>query len=289
MKTFLLLLMPACFALLTGACDRSPPTTDGSSKRVVALSPAVAIILSDLGDEQSIVGRHGFDLVLNPELPVCGDQTGINYERLLAINPTHVITEWGAGGPPEQLKKLCADRFWKLHDSTLRSPEDIEREVTLLGEFVGVDRRAVSDTQRRIRSAWAQEESLATAGRVLMLADVAQPAALGPGSFHHEILLRIGCVPALTDGGPYQYLSLEQVKDINPDVIVLVLPRAPMEPDRPLSGDELIKVLGRIGELELDCVRNRRVVLIDDPGALTPSTAMIGFAEELKTFLRDAK
>jgi hypothetical protein len=36
-------------------------------------------------------------------------------------------------------------------------------------------------------------------------------------------------------------------------------------------------------------VRNRRVVLIDDPGALTPSTAMIGFAEELKTFLRDAK
>jgi len=286
MRITMVMIILLCFMLLTPGCDRAPTPSSAGSARVVALSPAVAIMLKDLGVEGDIVGRHGFDLVLKPELPVCGDQTGINYERLLSISPTHIITEWGTGGPPDQLKKLCEQRAWKLHDATLRSPDDITREIATLGEFVGADRTQVNAIIERVQQAWSRDDSLAAKGRVLMLADVAQPAALGPGSFHHEILLRIGCVPALIDGGPYQYLSLERVKAINPDVIVLVLPRAPMEPDRQTTPSELVNALGRIAELQLECVARHKVTLIDDPGALTPSTAMIGFAEELKAFLR---
>lgn len=272
------------FAVL--ACQRSESSATASQQRIVALSPAVAIILRELGREQAIVGRHGFDLVLNPNLPVCGDQTGINYERLLALNPSHIVTEWGLGGPPEQLKKLSEQRGWRLHDSTLRTPNDIVREVAALGTFVGVENENVAKILNCIESAWTRDDALASKGRVLLLADIAQPAALGPGSFHYDILGRIGVTHAIEDGGPYQHLPLERIATIDPDVIVMVLPRAPMEPTRELSDVELIRALGRIGELDIAAVRNRRVLLIDDPGALTPSTAMIGFTERIKTYLR---
>lgn len=44
-------------------------------------------------------------------------------------------------------------------------------------------------------------------------------------------------------------------------------------------------MLGRIGTLDIPAVRAGRLALIDDPLSLTPSSAMIGFANELAGIL----
>src|SRR5688572_2242849 len=83
------------------ACDRSAPapgpaTADRAGPpRVVALSPGLAVTMRDLGLGDLLAGRHGFDAWSDPALPVCGDQSGLDYERLLAVRPTHILVQWG--------------------------------------------------------------------------------------------------------------------------------------------------------------------------------------------------
>ncbi|MFZ4575470.1 MAG: ABC transporter substrate-binding protein, partial [Phycisphaerales bacterium] len=270
---------------LTGCKRRKDPASDGP--RVVALSPAVAVMLRDLGLADRVVGRHGYDMVLPETLPVCGNQLGIDYERLIGAKPTHVITEWGASGPPERLVTLAAERGWKLHDSSMRTLADIRRECEEIERFVRGGPERSPELIARMNNAWSkQDKELARVGRVLMLAEIAPPAALGPGSFHFEILASLGGVPAITDGGPYQSLTLEQIAVMKPDAVVLVLPRAPGEPS--LCGDAAAarRALGKIAELDVPAVTKSRYALLDDPLAQTPSTAMIGFSDELHALLK---
>src|SRR5689334_23210000 len=73
----------------------SPPNepAPSSSPRVVALSPAVARTMRDLGLGKYLVGRHGFDQWSAQSLPVCGDQNGIDYETLVRARPTQVFLQ----------------------------------------------------------------------------------------------------------------------------------------------------------------------------------------------------
>lgn len=270
--------------LIAGCRRKSKVAPKGP--RVVALSPAVAIMLRDLDLAGVVVGRHGYDMVLPESLPVCGNQLGVDYERLIEADPTHVVTEWGASGPPEKLRVLAAERGWKLHDASMRTLADIRREVESLERFVTGNAVKSSELISRMDAAWSrQDRELAKAGRVLMLAEMAPPAALGPGSFHYEILASLGGASAITEGGPYQSLTLEQISLLKPDAIVLVLPRAPKDPSLEGDAEAVRRALGKIAELEVPAVRDGRVALIDDPLAQTPSTAMIAFSDRLHGLL----
>ena len=74
------------------------------------LSPALAVIVRDLGLEANIVARHGFDIVLDKSIPVAGDQSGLDYEILLTAKPTHVLLEWGQREIPRRLGELMVER-----------------------------------------------------------------------------------------------------------------------------------------------------------------------------------
>ena len=62
--------------------QRAPAAIDepGSEQppRIVVLSPALGVMLTDLGLAGHVVGRHGWDTLLDQSLPVCGDQTGLD-------------------------------------------------------------------------------------------------------------------------------------------------------------------------------------------------------------------
>ncbi len=292
----------AGIAGLLGACGRGPAKqaseTDGSSSgakglRIAAISPALAITLRDLGLADRIVGRHAWDMVLDRRVPIVGDQSALDYEALLATDPTHVMIEWGARPVPDRLTEMTRERGWRTRSWSLLTYAQVRASFEEIASFLvegqpeDEGRRLIAtaaELTTRLDGACAPRASAARAGKVMLLHSVAPPAALGPGSFHHEIMERLGGRSALTSGGAYAQLHMEDVLRLAPDSIVLIEPRESGgaaarkgAPDWPT----MERKLGAIASLQIPAVRERRVALIDDPLCLTPSSAMIGFAREL--------
>lgn len=277
--TVLVAMLWAALGMNSG-CDRRPAPVTQPGPRIVALSPAIGIILTDLGLGKAIVGRHGYDTFLPAELPTCGDQGGVDYERLIKLSPTHVFTQWGKREYPDKLRRLASERGWKLVDCDLTSLEDIRAGTREIDAVMGGGPQGSASLhalEARMEAAWAHRDGFERVGRVLLLAAVANPpAAFGPGSCHHEILVRLGATPAIGAGAPYISLDAEDLIRLAPDAIVAIVPRgagsAPTSPQDALAPLKL---------LNLPAVRSGRLALIDDPAAQIPATSMIGFAEEL--------
>lgn len=268
-----------------GEARERPATPAADGPRIVALSPALAIILRDLGLADRIVGRHGYDFVLDKAIPVCGDQAGLDYENLLRARPTHIVLEWGSRELPPRLGALAQERGWRIANYAMLTLDDVVRATEGLSAMFGVESPAVVS---RMREAWtARPGRYAAAGRILMLEAIDPPAALGPGSFHHQILERLGAAFAITEGRPFMVLDAEEVQRLAPDAVIIFAPR-PMgaEPGPTPSAEELRERLGRIGRLDVPAVRNSRIAVIDDPLCLTPSTALLGVTEELEQVLQ---
>lgn len=297
----------ACLALVACAaivgCGSEPPgqsgqsgdrDASGESPRIVALSPAIAIILRDVGAGDRVVGRHAWDMVLDPALPVCGDQTGIDFEQLIEVRPTHILTQWGERALPGRLTELADARGWAIDDHRLLTLADVIETCNELDRAFG--RRADAEEagengerpprellgDRLVRTIAEHRRDRASLGPVLLLHGSEPPTALGPGSFHHEILVELGATPAISDGAAYMTLDLEAVAELSPGVIVLIQPREVGSPDPGDAGwAGLERRLGGIPRLDIPAVRGRRVVLIDEPLALIPSSSLIGFARDL--------
>ncbi|MEM7623141.1 MAG: hypothetical protein AAF235_08035 [Planctomycetota bacterium] len=314
-------------AMLVAACSpEAKPAADSGSAgansgrqdlRLVVLSPAIGVIARDIGLEDAIVGRHDFDFVLADSVPKVGDQTAIDYEALLATRPTHVITQWGSRDLPPRLVDLADQRGFKLIDYELLTLDHIaEVADDLFLDFVQPPGRAgfqpgTSDDitprfidpaeafgralpSERMARAWRQRgDGFADLGRVLLLGSVDPPAVLGPGSFHHQVLVRIGGTPAVESGSPWMELDAEDVLRLAPDAVVLVAPRS-MGANSPAAGaamssddgaERLEARFGIIARLGVPASSSGRLAVIDDPLSLLPSTSMIRFADDLAAVL----
>ncbi len=275
----LLALTPGCGSDAESGADRTPGGAGGHSNgavRLAVLSPALTITLDDLGLRDRIVGRHGFDLLLEDEVPVVGNELGLDYEALIGVEPTHVLLETNERGIPPRLVSLAEARRWliltiPLHESVDQIRAGVERLVEVLPREV--DPEAAEELRREMDRAWREREGLAARlGETLPLVGIDPPGALGPGSFHADLLGRLGAEPVPRDGAMFIRMSAEDVVRLDPDSIILFLPGA--QPD----GEGAIGVLGRIG---LRAVEEGRVLLITHPHCLTPSTAMIEVADEI--------
>ncbi len=278
-----------CCAAITiiAACarhpDADPQPVHPDTPRIVALSPAVAITLRDMGYEPWIVGRHGWDLALDPALPVCGDQLGIDYEALVRAAPTHVFVQWGSRDLPGRLSTLADERGWRVHDEQLLTLDEVVAFAPLARDLLG-EPPASGRTAEEIRAALEPSPVVADARvSILLLIPGDEPAALGPGSAHHDLLVRLGGRSALApDAGAYARLHAEDLVALGPDAIVVFDPGARgSTPSDPLDTARAIESLGWIADLRLPAVERGRVALIDDPLCLTPSTALVGVADAL--------
>lgn len=292
-------------ACALAGCSRAPSgqsvpdglSVDPRPLRLIAHSPAIAITLGDLGLTSAIVGRHAWDMSLDPALPIVGDQSSLDYEALIALRPTHILLEWGVREPPPRLLSMAADHNWLVKSWSLLSHAQVRASFDEFAAFIAphdatLKARAASLTSDLDR-ACAPLAVAPRAGRLLLLASTSPPAALGPGSFHHEILTTLGATTATPTGAAYIQLQLEDLIALNPDGIVLVQPAnpRPATPAQPTSAattddwGRITSQLGAIASLSIPAVTRRRVALIEDPFALTPSSAMIGFARTLGTIL----
>jgi ABC-type Fe3+-hydroxamate transport system substrate-binding protein len=298
-----------------------PPATVPTHPRVAALAPGISQILRDLGVGDLIVARHAFDKWTDQSILACGDQQGVDYEKLIAANPTHVFVQWGTNDVPERLISLARERGWVVQNIPLLSLDDIGHATVQLGSTVvtpelnalraedaalkppaAPSEKQVAREKRlqaapyvlmeRLDKAYASNSTLAGVGKVLLLyqgagetGSAAKPAALGPGSYSHDILLRIGGRSATATGKPFMPLDAEDVATLRPDAIVIVRPREPGAAHATPSADELLKSLGSIAALDVPAVKNRHVALIDDPMALVPGTNLGAFADALREIL----
>jgi ABC-type Fe3+-hydroxamate transport system substrate-binding protein len=263
--------------------------------RVVALSPAIAVALRDIGLADLIVGRHGFDAWTDQSIPVCGDQSGIDYEALLAAKPTHVLVQWGQRDLPTRLADLAERHRWTVRSFNPLSLSEVREMAGVLSDLFprgtideGAHDEELPPWLAAMDAAWRKQDGeRAAAGRVLVLHGVSPPNALGPGSFHYQVLERIGGTPALTQGSPYITLDLEDVRALAPDAIVLLSPRPPGSPSpaAAMTAPELAAAIGPLSRLDIPAVRNARIAVIDDPECLLPSTSMVRFAQELARVL----
>ena len=281
-------LVVSALVMLVGALsachDKPGPAPAGV--RLAVLSPALGIVIRDLGASDLVVARHGWDLALDESIPVGGDQSGLDYEALLRARPTHVLLEW-PGDPPQRLLRLAEARGWTVLDYETLSLDDLMRAADDLHARFAPEPKGPAPSAQ-LREAIAPARPYEGAGRVLLIVPGAVPAALGPGSFHHEILVRLGATPAITDGGPWITLDGEDAMDIAPDSIVIVDPRPRGAPPAPApTWDGLASRLGRMATLPIPAIEARRVALMEDAEDLTPSTAMIDWARRLRGILME--
>ncbi|MCL4220059.1 MAG: hypothetical protein KJZ65_01690 [Phycisphaerales bacterium] len=281
--------MGIVLGLLVVACSRLPgprppatPDVEASHPRLVVLSPALAVILRDLGAGKLVVGRHNYDMVFT-DLPACGQQGAIDYERVLVLQPTDVLIEWGSQPLPRRLMELAETNGWQVRRFDLRTLDDISGVCDELQSLYAPDRPGQTLRAQFEQSLFARP-GVERAGRVLLLGAVDPPTVLGPGSFHAQVLERIGARAAVTEGGPWIELGLEDVLTLSPDSIVLVRPCAGGEGVAGV-GESAIEMLGSLSRLRLGAIEHGRVAVLDGELYHTPSTAMGRFAEDLAEVL----
>jgi iron complex transport system substrate-binding protein len=259
--------------------------------RIVSLAPAITRILVDMGLGSRIVAVGEYDTSAPQGTPVVGNFLEINAEALLATQPSHVITMVGKSGTPENLKDLAAAKSFELVvypmpnnvESVLQIIFD-ERELLAdhkaqpgqpqsLGSLFTLQKPASELKYRMLMQLAAVEKLVGSRPRprVLMVLGTQPLMASGPGTVHDGLLRFAGGVnaaDAATVGAPI-YDREALLATVRPDTVLLLLPQAP-----PLSDLKQDDRLAIFRDLDVPAVANGRVVLINDPLVLLPSSSM---------------
>tara|TARA_R110000782_G_scaffold12913_1_gene38197 strand:- start:3556 stop:4539 length:984 start_codon:yes stop_codon:yes gene_type:complete len=298
-----LVCLAACLLI---ACDRSATATDAAPDagaeqappRIVALAPALGVIVRDLGLEDRIVGRHTWDMALAPSIPMVGTHDDPDLEAILRLNPTHILVQEMETRVPDALRRMADEQGWTVWGFPLLTLDDIAITTDELSMRFDPppprDRSKLDPTEHlsrpmpsaRLADAWSDRgEPARNAGRVLLLAATDPPGAMGPGSFHHQLIERLGAQPALSEGGPWQELDHEDILRLAPDSIVLFRP-APVDhhavgPRAAPTLAEARAALGNIALLDIPAVRDGRLALIDHPLGLLPASSLAEVADDV--------
>lgn len=127
---------------------------------------------------------------------------------------------------------------------------------------------------RRFESAVTPDGAPAGAlGRTLPIMGTDPVSVLGPGSFHAQLLESLGAESLPREGASHVRLDTEDVIRMDPDSIVLIVPG--------LDEAGVDEALGSLADVDLRALREGRVLLVNHPHALTPSTSLIEVARNI--------
>lgn len=280
MRIFRTLILLVILIAAAPGCRENVQAPDGGAPaglRIASLSPAISIILEDLGLADQIVGRHGSDQSLDRSIPVVGDQSGLDYETLARLEPTHVLLQTSAADPPDLLEEIASKRGWTVVAIPLLSLDEISDGVRTLSETFaehdGVLEKA-NALLDRMGAAWSDRLGLGRrAGMTLCVYWVSPIGVAGPGSFHHDLLKRMGIHALPEEGSAYITLDREDLKRLNPDSILILTPD--------IDAESLAEALSPWRDLGVTAVDQGRVEVLSDWRFLTPSTAMIDLADRI--------
>jgi len=226
------------------------------------------------------VARHGWDSFTPAAIPPVGNEGGIDYESLLKSRPSHVILQSGARENPARLDALAAQNGWHIVRVPALTLNDISEGIVPLALAAGIKDQARDALIASFRAAFQPVDNMnPRAGSVLVLAGVDPPTVMGPGSFHYEMVERLGADAVPDNGAAFIQWNVEDVIRCNPDTLVLMLPGADESPDA------LPTTLGPLARVGLRCVAANRVIVVSDPKCHLPATSLARIAERLRDSL----
>jgi ABC-type Fe3+-hydroxamate transport system substrate-binding protein len=273
-------------ALLVGcrpASDTPATPEQPDGPRIVVLAPALAVILRDLGAADAVVGKHAWDMVLGPGVPPVGTHDDPDLEAILRVDPTHIVVQEMEARVPRSLRDMAEREGWVVWGFPLLTLDDIVETTDELALRLGVNgREGTPGPGARLAASWSDVGAAADgAGRVLLLANTDPPGAMGPGSFHHQLIASLGAEPALTDGGPWQELDHEDILRLAPDSILVFRPAGAERTGPAPTAEDAVAALGGIADLDVPAVRAGRVAIIDHPLGLLPASSLSEVAAEI--------
>ena len=258
--------------ILCGCAEKkNPGATD--KIRVVSLSPALTETLFHLGGGSLLVGRSEVcDYPSEAEsLPVCGGFCDPSTEAVLALKPTHVITNDFVN---PNVRNAFSSSGVKVIMKQARTGLDYAEWVALLGREFKLEKAAFDELRRindelsalKSQSAGVQK-SLGTALWIIWDSPV---MAAGGDTLPDEVMTLAGLEnKAAKAGKDYFRCSSEFIIGANPDYLIWTGMK------RDLSGDP---VFGR-----LDAVKNGRVITFDDESyVLRPGPRIFNGIGELR-------
>ncbi|MDY7108930.1 MAG: ABC transporter substrate-binding protein [Planctomycetota bacterium] len=268
-------------------------TTEADEIRIVSLSPAISRTLLDLGLEERIVGRSPFCDFLDPAIPVVGDLHGAQFERLIELDPTHVLVQSPQAGIDPGLRELADEHGWKLAGwrgvNTIDDIEAMVRELPTVLCEPGSDELAAlgarsAELLNEIAAALAPGETddQVWRGRTLLVYAMSPLGVFGRGTYLNDVLVRCGAGNAVEAEGWVQ-LTLEDVTRLDPGAIILIRPGPRNQPAEPVDP---IDAAGALATLDIEAARAERIAILSHPDALMPSTAISEVAAELRDVLR---
>lgn len=297
-----LLLLPACGNSSNDSSGSAQSTTDSSTDeyRLAVLSPGMAVMIQDLGFEDRIVAKHDYDLALSSSIPAAGSELGYDLEVLINSDPTHLFFQRTTTELPKIIRDTAEQRGWMIFERPLNTLDDIastsdDLYYLLQGvperDDLEFDMESVFDHQLpsiTLGNAWTDLGPIAdAAGRVLVLGSLDPIGAMGPGSYHHQLIERLGAQPAIAEGAMWVELDYEDLINLNPDSIILIAPGSSNgqedrfgEPAKP-TAIELLARFGPIADLPVAAIQEKRIGIIDHPLGLLPSGALGDVADDM--------
>jgi iron complex transport system substrate-binding protein len=271
--------------------DEGPEATAGDAAatglRIVSLSPAISRTLVDLGLEDRIVGRSPYCTFLDADVPVVGDLLNVDYERIVRLEPTHLLVQAPRDGADPRLLATAERYGWHVGTWTaLDTIDDIERLLrdlpAVLAAPDGTDTSATVARAADLLNAMAVALAPAAGGDgawrgpTLLVSQVDPVLAFGRATYLHEVLLRLGASNVVTSDG-WLTLTLEDVARLDPPAIIIVRPDA--------HDADPVEAAAALARLDIDAARSGRIAVLAHPDALMPCSGIIEVAAEMRDAL----
>ncbi len=271
---------------LSAACGHGAATPEApasSAPRIASLSPAISRTLVSLGLEGNVVGRSAFCRSIDPAVPVVGDLYEVDFERLLRVQPTHVLVQPPSAGLDPSLGRLAAERGWVIGQWHLDTLDEIERTIRELPATLfsaGDPRRALTagraaDLLNEIALSLSPQGVPLWTGRTLLVADVDPVLVVGRETYLDDILRALGGVNAVEAPGWIE-LSLEDVMHLDPAAMIILAVAA----EGSAEADA-----GALARLDTAARRDGRIAVLRHPDVHLPSSAVTGVAAEMRAVL----
>ena len=286
----------------------SPGDPDTPQTRIVTLAPALTQMLVDLGQTHLLVGVARNDNAAPAGLPTVGDTFDINTEALLSVKPTLVLMMSTKENTAKFLSDLGQSHGFEvvaypspksvedvaniLIDQSELDPTAPKPQIPSLGAVLHIPRRAVTTSLELMMRLGQIEKALTSAPgitpgtsssgthpgtypgtirkRVLMVIGTGPLMASGPGTTHHQLLSFLNARNAAEDATvEAPTFDREKLLACQPDVVLLLLPNAPAL--QALDQDPRLAIFRG---LDIPAVKNKQIVLINDPLVLLPSSSL---------------
>ncbi len=290
---------------MSGCGQSNTPEQSGASQtleewRFAVLSPGMAVIIRDLGYEDLIVAKHDYDLVLSDQVPSAGSELGFDLETLIQTNPTHVFFQTTSTTRSAEFLRAAEDYGWIIFERPLNTLDHIASTMDDLHFLLnGVPQREKRQYDMNevfasalpsvvLAESWTDLGPIADKiGRVLVLGSLDPIGAMGPGSYHYELIERIGANPAIESGSMWIEMDYEDLITLNPDAIILIAPRQPSEADRfaapiELSQEQIEERFGPLMDLPISAMQTNRLAIIEHPLGLLPSGSLGEVADQIR-------